>query len=125
MRDALPLMGRSKEANLAVADVIEEGLKAAFIPSQVRQEILSEHGGSIPWNFNALYQQRLAQRVDEQLNKAIAKGRDVIEKYGAEEAQKSPSGARKNVYDKKTGKLLGDVDEEEVETVDTNLYIVR
>jgi hypothetical protein len=125
MRDALPLMGRSKEANLAVADVIEEGLKAAFIPSQVRQEILSEHGGSIPWNFNALYQQRLAQRVDEQLNKAIAKGREVIEKYDDEEEIKIPSGNRINVYDKKTGRLLGDIDEEEVEKVDTNLYIVR
>lgn len=124
MRDALPLMGRSREANMAVADVINEGLKAAFIPSEVRQEILSEHGGSIPWNFNALYQQRLAQRVDEQLNKAIAKGREVIEKYGGEE-KKEASGRMKKVYDKKTRQFLGEVPEEDIEEVDTTLYIIQ
>lgn len=125
MRDMLPLLGRNKEANKAVSGVLRKGIQAALLPSQVRQEILAEHDGSMPWNFNALYQERLAKRSDEALNRAINEGESVIEKFGTEEDKKTPTGTRKNVYDKKTGKLLGDIDEEEVETVDTNLYIIR
>lgn len=125
MRDMLPLLGRNKEANKAVSAVLRKGIQAALLPSQVRQEILAEHDGAMPWNFNALYQERLAKRSDEALNRAIQEGQNVIEKFGKEEEKKPSSGNRKNVYDKKTGRLLGDIDEEEVETVDTNLYIVR
>src|SRR5690554_5248060 len=113
-----------------IADEIveeNEGYRPLDLDRQVRKRLKAETDSLIK-EGEKLYQQSQTtspQRVDDQLNKAIAKGREVIEKYGDEEEIKTPSGNRKNVYDKKTGRLLGDIDEEEVEKVDTNLYIVR
>ena len=69
MKEMLPLMGRSKEANLSVGDILKRTARMKLIPSEVRNEILAEHGGKTPWNFAKLYQERIAKRGDQEVER--------------------------------------------------------
>ena len=125
LRNMLPLMGKSKEANLAVVDSLKKAQEALALPSTIRKEILQEHHGQLPWNFGDLYYEKLRERSDALIEEAINLGENAIDKYGKQEEGKPSERKMKQVYDKKTGKLLGTVPEEDISKVDTNLYILK
>lgn len=67
MRDMLPLMGRSKEANLAVSNILKDTFRMKLIPSQIKNEIIAENDGKMPWNFAEIYRRKLSERADKSL----------------------------------------------------------
>ena len=86
-RTMLPIMGRSPEANMAALKVIEKMNKLKQTPGQIREEILKENEGKLPWNFAQEYRNRLARRGLEQGEKLQSELEEVIEKYGSEGKQ--------------------------------------
>jgi len=95
MREMLPLMGRSKEANLAVGNILKKTARMKLIPSDVRNEILAEHGGKVPWNFANLYQQRLGSKADEEVERVNQLMEQAEKQFIGKETQSSSDNIQK------------------------------